>query len=377
MQSRLRIGLVAALSVVIVLAASPAAACPICFSGRVAPPGQKIDAADVAVLARPLTPSGPYEVTKVIKGGIAEGTLVVDVSGGPRSPDTRQTSMLLVRNALSQQWFILGAVSDLRAPWLREFAAGGPQPGDRSSAAWPRTVQATPDMTDEGWRQRLALVAPELESQDQLLAEIAYGEIARAPYRLLRGLRGVRAPAEIARWVADPALAGRRPAYTLLLGISGGAAEADLIDAEIDLLRQKHETTDLAALLAADIEIGGPERVAFVEAAYFADKSRGLPEIEAALLALSVIGTGDAEILRARIVAAYRRFILARPSMAAFVVQDLTDWNVSNADDVLLAALRSGAIKDEASRFMVLNHLNGGRTARPMSQAGVGGDLPP
>ena len=375
MQRSLRV--VAALSAAIMLVASAAAACPICFSGRVTPPGQKIDAADAAVLARPLTVSGPFEVTKVIKGGIAEGTLVVDVSGRPRIPGTRQTSLLLVRNALSQQWSVLGAVSASRAPWLREFAAGGPQAGGRSSAVWPRTINATSDLTDEDWRQRLALVSPELESPEPLLAEIAYGEIARAPYRLLRGLRGVRAPAEIAAWVADPALVGRRPAYTLLLGISGGREEAEAIEAVIEDKRRKHETADLAALLAADLEIGGPKRVTFVEDAYLADKSRSLPEIEAALLALSVLGTADAKIPRARIVAAYRSFIVARPPMAAFVVQDLTDWNASDAADVLEAALQSGAITDEASRFMVLNYLNGGKTARAMSQAGTGGDLPP
>jgi hypothetical protein len=157
----------------------------------------------------------------------------------------------------------------------------------------------------------------------------------------------------------------------------GGAPEAQAIEAWIEASRQSHDATNLAALIAADLEIRGPSRVAWVEENYFADRSRGLPEIEAALLALSVQGTADAKIPRARIVAAYRRFIKERPPMAGFVVLDLSDWQAFEPAADLEAALRSGAIKDEGSQFVVLNYLRRSAAALRVVQKGTGETLPP
>src|SRR5262245_61568321 len=76
--------LLPALAASLILAAGAAWACPICFSGRVVPLGQKIDAADVVILATPLGDAGPYRVVKAIKGTTSVGTMIVDVN--PPSP---------------------------------------------------------------------------------------------------------------------------------------------------------------------------------------------------------------------------------------------------------------------------------------------------
>ena len=51
-----------------------------------------------------------------------------------------------------------------------------------------------------------------------------------------------------------------------------------------------------------------------------------MPEIEAALLALNVLGDANSAVPRARDVAAYRAFIRLRPPMAGFVAPQLADW---------------------------------------------------
>jgi hypothetical protein len=369
--------LLAALAASFTLAAGAAAACPICFSGRVSAPGQKIDAADAVVLATPFGVAGPFQVTKPVKGSLATAALIVDAIPAPSALVIPGKPMLLLRNKLSQQWTALGSIGEGEAVWLRQFAAGGPADGAAAKPAWPKTVDVTSDMTDAEWIERLALVAPKLEGPEPLAAEIAYGELARAPYRVLRSLRGARAAADVAGWLADPALAGRQPAYTLLLGIVGGRAEAQAIEARIAELYQAHDAKNLAALIAADLELSGPARMAWVEETYFDDKARSLPEIEAVLLALSVQGSADATIPRARIVSAYRRFIHARPPMASFVVQDLSDWASFEAVGDLEAVLRSGAIKDPGSQFAVVSYLKRSPAARQIGERQVGGDLPP
>jgi hypothetical protein len=369
--------LIAALVAAVMLSAGAAMACPICFAGRVTPLGQKIDAADAVVLATPLGPSRAFRAITAIKGAVAAGTLIFDTNPAPRELVAPGRPLLLVRNKSSQQWSALGSIGESEASWLRRFAVGGPAFGTAVKPTWPQTLDATFDMTDARWADRLALVAPKLESSERLAAEIAYGEVARAPYRLLRDLHGSLNAGEVLAWLEDSALAARRPAYMLLLGIVGGPAEADIIESRIEAQRGQHSAANLAALIAADLEIRGPSRVTFIEETYFADKTRKLAEIEAALLALSVQGTADATIPRARVVAAYRTFIKARPPMAAFVIQDLTGWRAFDAAGDLDAAMRSGAIRDPASQYAVLSYLQHSPATSHLVQPGTDSDLPP
>jgi hypothetical protein len=369
--------LLPALAASLLIATGAAWACPICFSGRFVAYGQKIDAADAVVLATPIGESGLYRVLKPIKGPTPIGTLVVDVNPPNPALAVPNRPMLILRNRSSQQWSALGSLAEGQADWLRAFASGSPSSSRPAAGAWPRTLDTTGDLTDEDWAARLALVSANLESSDRLAAEIAYGEIARAPYRLLRNLKGTRQSGEVTAWLANPDLAPRRPAYTLLLGIVGGPADAGQIESQIERHRAIHSADNLAALVAADLEIRGPSRLDDVVEAFLTDKSRDLPEIEGALLALSVQGTADATIPRSRIVSAYRAFIKARPAMAGFVVQDLSDWGEFDAASDLEAAMKSGAIRDPASQHAVLAYLNREPSRLPIASRGAGSDLAP
>lgn len=361
----------------LLIATGPAWACPICFSGRSMAPGQKIDAADAVVLATPLAPAGPYSVAAAIKGDVATGSLILDANPPPPALLMPGRPMLVVRNRLSQQWTALGSIRGEQADWLRAFAATGAAPDRTSARAWPRTVEAATDPTDADWSVRLALVAPQIESADPLLAEIAYGELSRAPYCLMRGLAGARDPGEVLSWLDDPELDGRRAAYTLLLGVVGGPAEAGEIDTRLAGLLATHGSDNLAALLAADLEIGGPARLDQIGRTYLRDKTRNLAEIEAALLALSVHGSANAIIPRSAVVAAYADFVVAHPAMAGFVIPDLAAWGAFEPAGVIAEAFASGAIRDPASRALVSSYLQHGVGTVTVSSQGLGSDLPP
>lgn len=360
----------------LLLGAGAVWACPICFSGRVPLLGPRIDAADAVVLATPLGEAGPYRVIASIKGAVPEGTMILEAL--PASSKVVQGQpALAVRNRSSQQWSALGTTSVAQADWLRAFAAGGPASGSSAAKAWPRTLDTTADLADEDWTARLALVAPALESSDRLVAEIAYGEIARAPYRLLRSLKGMREPADVVAWLDNPELAPRKPAYTLLLGVIGGEAERRVIEAQIEEQRASRRVDNLAALMTADLELGGSNRLGALSQAYLTDTTRSLPEIEAALLALSVQGATDAAVPRARIVSVYGDFVRAHPAMAGFVVQDLSDWATFAVAGELEAAVTSGAVRDPASRSAVLAYLRRDPAHAAVASHGAGGDLPP
>ena len=142
------------------------------------------------------------------------------------------------------------------------------------------------NMSEDEWRVRLMLFAPYLEGPEPLAAEIAYGEMMRAPYGALRSVKPLVDARSVASWIDDPKLAARRSTYILLLGIAGGADDLVGLEKRIDAEWASHDATNLSALLAADLELRGPSRLDWLKQMYFADSRRTLPEIEAALLAL-------------------------------------------------------------------------------------------
>jgi hypothetical protein len=274
----------------------------------------------------------------------------------PTAPDGKP--LLLVRDRVSEKWTSLGAIDADYAGWLRQLAAT--KHGGKSRSArllWPRPTLTGASLTDAEWRERVAVVAPHFESTDPLVAEIAYGELMRAPYSAIRILKPQLDAAKIATWINDPKLVSRRPAYTLLLGIAGGPDDAIELEQQIDTALRGREATNLSAMLAADLELRGPSRVDWLEKTYFADRKRTLPEINAALLALSVHGGADGRVPRNRVIEAYRYFIHMRKPMSGFVAMELADWQAWDATADYIDIIRSKAATDPASEFAILSYL--------------------
>jgi hypothetical protein len=192
--------------------------------------------------------------------------------------------------------------------------------------------------------------------------------LARAPYAVMDVARSRIDAAAVASWLDDPKLVGRHAAYTLLLGFVGGPADAARLEQHIEAAWNAHDSTNLAAMIGADLELRGPSRIGSIETMYFADRRRTMPEIEAALLALNVHGDADRTVPRERVIQAYRTFIRERPPMAGFVAQQLADWNYWDATAEYAMLLRSNAIKDPASEFAVVNYLQRAASAKAALQ---------
>jgi hypothetical protein len=305
-----------------------------------------------------------------IKGTPAVAAFVADPASRATAalPDGDKP-VLLMRNALGQRWSSAGAIDAEYACWLRQLAATYRSDRPHSVPAWPRSTQTVSELTDDEWRERIALVAPYLEDPEPLAADIAYGEISRAPYNVLRTLKQKLTATTVARWTDDPKLVARHPTYTLLLGIAGGPDQAPSLERRIDAAWMARDAKNLAAMLAADLELRGPSRVDSLEKRYFSDGNRTLPEIEAALLALSVQGGANGAIPRARVIAAYRSFMRERKAMAGFVASELADWEYWDATEDYVALLKSNAVKDPAAHFMIVNYLQ--RSPRPSAKAAL------
>ncbi|MBY5587367.1 hypothetical protein HFO49_07690 [Rhizobium leguminosarum] len=353
--------------------ASDARACAICFSGLTVTPGQKLDAADEAVLAAPFGSQGHFRVIETVKGAGADGNIIVQpglstpiadavmsldglTQGEGKQPTLEGKPLLLVRDKDSDTWTSLGAMASEYAGWLRQLVETK-RGGERPKRVWPQLTLTSSYLSDAEWRLRIAVVAPRLESPEPLVAAIAYGELSRAPYAVTRLLKATLDAGQIATWINDPKLASRRPAYTLLLGIAGGADTAVAMEQQIDAAMKTRDETNLSAMIAADLELRGPTRVDWIEQTYFADHQRTLPEIQAALLALSVHGGAEGTVPRRRVVEAYLYLIKARKAMAGFVAMELADWEAWDATAEYVAIIRSKSVRDPAELFAILSYL--------------------
>jgi hypothetical protein len=331
--------------------------------------GQQLDMADRVVLAVPVAGGNQFRIVEVVKGKDAVGDLSAEpVIGLDAAAAAGRDPCLLLRDRLAPRWTSLGTIHTDYAAWLRQLAATLLVDGDRPRPTWPLNMQASFGLSYAGWRQRIALVLPYLENSNPLAAEIAWGELARAPYAIMDVVKSRIDAVAVAGWLDDPKLVSRHAAYILLLGFVGGQADAARLEQRLEAAWNSHDATNLAAMIGADLELRGPSRVGWVEAMYFADRRRIMPEIEAALLSLKVHGDANRTVPRERVIQAYRAFITERPPMAGFVAPQLADWDYWDAAQDYAALLKSNAIKDPASEFAIVTYLQRAAAARAALQ---------
>jgi hypothetical protein len=332
-----------------------AMACPVCAPGAAPGALEAIQQAERVVLAR-LSAEGQPRLSVVIKGeGRVGDTLDLLI---PTAGDALPVShaLVLTRSAVHGGWALLGILPEDRAPWL-EALVRLPQADRQSTQDWVDHVQ---------W------FLPQLEDPEPLVADTAYGEIARAPYAAMRALRGRLDAARLRAWIAAPDKAARRPLYLLLLGLSGTAGDARKIEQEMSVQRAHGRTAqtaqtaqtatvdrarpDLSALTAAALELGGSSRLAWIEREWLLPPDRLDAQIQQVLLALSVHGTEGGRIARDEIVQVYLRFIEQRPALGGLVAQDLAAWGVWEATPAYARAILSPQIPI-ASRVAMAQYL--------------------
>jgi hypothetical protein len=117
------------------------------------------------------------------------------------------------------------------------------------------------------------------------------------------------------------------------------------------------DATNLASMLAADLELRGAARLTWVDERYLSDRSRSAPEISAALLALSVHGNAGGVIPRERVIQSYRLFMKAHPEVAGYVAQDLATWQYWDAVPEYVALMKSDVRQQFPSRVAIIAYL--------------------
>jgi hypothetical protein len=110
-------------------------------------------------------------------------------------------------------------------------------------------------------------------------------------------------------------------------------------------------------MLAADLELRGAARMAWIDERYLGNRARSAPEISAALLALSVHGNASGVIPRERVIQSYRKFIREHPEIAGYVAHDLAAWQYWDAVPEYVALMKSDVRQQFPSRLATLAYL--------------------
>lgn len=330
-----------------------AVACPLCLSGRTLTiSAQELVYAARSVLALPEPDGKTFRVEAVIKGELPPGGMITDTvfradPAGLRGPKP----LLLIRDDAWRWWVNFGPIAAEEAGWLRQLAA----------------TKRTTEMNAAEWQAHVAFFLPYLENSEPMVAEIAFAEFARAPYAALRSLKPRLDVTVIRRWLADPALAGRQALYTLLLGIAGGQQDAGYLENRLEAAWNSKDATNLGAEIAADLELRGSSRVAWIEDKYFLDHDRTIPEIQAVLLGMGEQGRVDAAVPRRRIIDAYRVFIREHESLAGLVAKDLADWRCWEFVPQFTALANSAILKAKPYRNGLVYYLLCSKNREPES----------
>lgn len=325
--------------------------------------------ADRVVLASPDGESGQLKIVLTIKGGDQVGALLAEpfqpLQGKPlrdafatAAETSRSEPLLLVSDGFHPSWTSLGTIGEENADWLRALAATVGYPDIDPGGLAQRMEPGLQHAQEAIWRERVLHALPHLGGGLHTVEEeLAWSEIIRAPYGSLAVVAGQLPPDEVAEWLDDPAFASHIGGVLHLYGFVGGTEGGERVRERLMRAAEAHDAAALAPLLAAHLELEGPSRVDWIEAAYFADRSRSVAEIQAVLLALKLQGQANAAVPRARVIAALRRFIAERPPMAGSVALTLANWDYWGAKGDYEVILASGAIADPASEFAVTLYL--------------------
>jgi len=347
----------------VLLAATPARACPFCSAVSLTF-AQEIAQSETAVIARlveppPATalepaatgplPKGKFEVVEVLKGG----DLVA--AAGHAGADMKPIETIMLDEQPVGTTFLLMGVEPPGLVWSSPIRVG------ERAIAYLKKLGELPEKGPD----RLAFFMGHLEDEDETLTRDAYDEFAVAPYEDVKGLKDKMDAARLLSWIEDPKVpANRRRLYATMLGVCGTPAEAERIAA---ILEGKGVAADapevrngLDALIACHVALEGEKALDLVDRLFLAragqDQEVPFTETYAAVMALRFLGEESDLVPRERVLKSLK-LLLDEPKLADLVIADLARWQDWSAIDRLVTIFKDAKADNIFVREPIVNYL--------------------
>ena len=293
----------------------------------------------------------PQQVLKGVYDG-SDINLLVDTMTRRILAADPERHVILVQEQPGKEWRSLGITSNNYLSVVRRIVVLG--------EGWKGK---------EGAEQRWRFFFQLFGHDDHRIRQLAYLEMARAPYAVLKQLGQIASGDSYANYLSDPKYIEWRSLAILLLAQSDAQSDKQTIRDNLDAAIRLGITTNLAAWTAAAIEVDGASAIELVEKEYFLQQDRSLEEIQAIAKALSIHGSAGNSQLQDRIVASYGLLLRAHPENALRIAEDLRTWNRTELVDELLAALQSTPKLQFADKQTIRRYLRAAAAPKELALA--------
>lgn len=330
----------------VALQMNTAVACPFC--GKPAPTlTEDIENSDAAIIARlieqpdevdPLKEGAEilpskFRIEKVLRGeGLQKSEVISAYYYGVGEPG--QVYMLLGVNSPHVVW-------------------GTPQKLTKTGQTYlPELL----DLPVEG-PKRLAHFLQYLENPDEMIANDAFDEFAKAPYDDVIKLGPEMDREQLLRWIKSPVTpSSRRRLYFTMLGICGQEEDIKTLEGLLTS-SSRRDRTGLDALIACYLKLKGPEGLPLVEDLFLRKKSVEYSDLYSTIQALRFHGNELTIIPTSRISKSFR-LILDRPSLADIIIPDLARWEDWESTDRLVEIFKNADdetswVRESVVRFLM------------------------
>jgi hypothetical protein len=296
-------------------------ACTLCVGYPEKSAADVLIESSVVALARE-DPDQPFSLTPVefLKGddvGAEIGLFLDSTTRRALACDPSRT-VVIVRTNKDDSWRRLALASPEYEAILRRILLVAPQ--------WQGA---------EGRQRRAEFFLPWFGHEDLAIFELAYLEIARAPYNVIKRISSIVPREQVEPILSRPHYLRWRWLAILMLAHGGDAKDKHFITQAFRSAERFRLSINLAAWAAASIEIEGASAVSFIQNRYFELPDRSDRELKEVFRALSLHGNEGRVELRDRIVAAYGKLLEIHPEMSAYVTADLLAWSRTEWTDKL------------------------------------------
>ncbi len=297
--------------------------------------------ADVVVLARENAKKPfSYITVKVLKGILDDPAidLFIDSSTRRRLANNPDHSVVLTFSNATNNWRFTGYANPAYKALVGEILAHEP--------TWKQS---------EGAESRATFFVPYLGNADTSVSKLAYLEVGRASYDVIRQADSFVTAEQVHRFLDNPQYIEWFPLYILLLGVDAKPAEEKRIRATMARRAQFDQTLNLSAWATALIEIDGEEAIDWLEAVYLGKPGRDPDTVLEIVKALSVHGARDrsGQQRRRRIAESYGLLIQSYPSLAGWAARDFTAWGDWRFVELLTELRKSRSAIDSATAYSI------------------------
>jgi hypothetical protein len=324
---------------------APATACPFC-SAPMLSLAEQIKDADAAAIARRVDGrpgSGAdlgdtvFEIVDVLKGNVAVKDQLTLVRFRPAKSDERFL-LLASRGTTGLDWGSPIEVHPESVDYLQHL----PPPCD-----------------DEACQiERLKFFLQHLEHPVLMISDDAYAEFAKADYKHMLPLVSDFPKDKLRTWVTENKVApSRLGLYGLMLGLSGGEAEAELLEGII-LTDTKDFRLGIDGMMGGYLLLRGDAGLKVLEDTKLKNSKAPFGETYAAMQAIRFMKDFGLERIPLDRLKSAMHVLLDRPELADLVITDLARWKDWSVQDRLMEmydqeAFSVGAIKRAIVKYML------------------------